>query len=36
MESIEEINVHNWDEVLAYYGLKEGEYTNLYSEKSKT
>lgn len=20
----------NWDEVLAYYGLKEGEYTNIY------
>ncbi|SHM85290.1 hypothetical protein [Ruminococcus flavefaciens] len=36
MESIEEINAHNWDEVLAYYGLKEGEYTNLYSEESKT
>lgn len=32
MDSIDEINVHNWDEVLAYYGLKEGEYTNIYSD----
>ena len=23
----------NWDEVLAYYGLKEGEYTNIYPEE---
>ena len=30
MESIEEINAHNWDEVLSYYGFKEGEYTNIY------
>ena len=26
----------NWDEVLAYFDLKEGEYTNIYSEKAKT
>ena len=34
MESIDEINAHNWDEVLAYYGLKEGEYTNIYPDET--
>lgn len=35
MESIDEIEANNWDEVLAYFGLKEGEYTNIYSNTTK-
>ena len=35
IKSIEEINAKNWDEVLAYYGLKEGEYINTYSDDIK-
>ena len=33
IESIEEINAKNWDEVLTYYGLKEKEYTSINSDK---
>lgn len=32
---LSEVDTSNWDEVLAHYGLKEGEYTYIYSGEDK-